>query len=243
MSAGSSPPAPPGFDGYADDYDSALNRGLAVSGEGREYFARRRIQWLAACLHRQGFHPGVVLDFGCGIGSATPLLRDLLGAERIIGVDTSGRSLEVARRDHGAPGVRFLPAERLPLDEPVDLVYCNGVFHHIAPALRGGVIDPIARTLRPGGWFSFWENNPWNPGTRYVMSRIPFDRDAVTLTPPEARGLLEAGGFAALRTDFLFVFPRPLGLLRVAEPLLSRLPLGAQYQILCRKPGPGGSDR
>jgi hypothetical protein len=38
MSTRSSPPSPPGFDGYADDYDSALNRGLAVSGEGREYY-------------------------------------------------------------------------------------------------------------------------------------------------------------------------------------------------------------
>jgi hypothetical protein len=40
------------------------------------------------------------------------------------------------------------------------------------------------------------ENNPWNPGTRYVMSRIPFDRDAIPLTPSAARHLLKR---AALR--------------------------------------------
>jgi SAM-dependent methyltransferase len=235
----STPPSPaldPSFDAYAEDYDAALNRGLAVSGEGREYFARGRVEWLSRCLGRRGFRPGVVLDFGCGIGSATPFLRDLLGAGRILGVDTSARSLAVARRLHGAGDAHFLTADELPLGEPVDLVYCNGVFHHIPPAARGEAVDRIARTLRPGGLFSFWENNPWNPGTRYVMSRIPFDRDAVTLPPPEARGLLARGGFEVLRTDFLFIFPRPLRALRVLEPLAAGLPLGAQYQVLCRRP-------
>ena len=68
------------------------------------------------------------------------------------------------------------------------------------------------------------------------MSRIPFDRDAIPLTPYEARHLLQAGGFEALRTDFLFIFPRMLRWFRGIEPLLSKLPLGAQYQVLCRKP-------
>jgi hypothetical protein len=98
-------------------------------------------------------------------------------------------------------------------------------------------VDYIYRSLRPGGWFALWENNPWNPGTRYVMSQCAFDRDAVTLTPPEAARLLQAGGLRVLRTDFLFVFPRFLKFLRVMEAGLARLPLGAQYQVLCRKPG------
>lgn len=68
------------------------------------------------------------------------------------------------------------------------------------------------------------------------MSRIPFDRDAITLAAPEARRLLRAAGFDILRTDFLFIFPRMLRWSRGIEPLISRLPLGAQYQVLCRKP-------
>ena len=94
----------------------------------------------------------------------------------------------------------------------------------------------VFRRLRPGGLFALWENNPWNPGTRYVMSRIPFDRDAVPLAPPEARRLVRACGFEVLRTDFLFLFPRALRLMRPLEARLSRLPLGAQYQVLCRRP-------
>jgi hypothetical protein len=26
--------------------------------------------------------------------------------------------------------------------------------------------------MRPGGVVALWENNPWNPATRYVMGRI-----------------------------------------------------------------------
>jgi hypothetical protein len=71
----------------------------------------------------------------------------------------------------------------------------------------------------PRGIFAFWENNPWNPGTRYVMSRIPFDRDAITVSAIEARGLLRAGGFEVIRTDFLFIFPKFLSWLLFMEPI------------------------
>ena len=62
-----------------------------------------------------------------------------------------------------------------------------------------------------------------------------FDRDAVTFTAPYARRLLRTGGFEILRTDFLFIFPRILSWLRCIEPFSSRLPFGAQHQVLCRK--------
>ena len=40
---------------------------------------------------------------------------------------------------------------------------------------------------------------------------------------------------SVLQTDFLFIFPHMLRGLRGLEPLVARLPLGAQYQILCCK--------
>jgi hypothetical protein len=67
------------------------------------------------------------------------------------------------------------------------------------------------------------------------MSRCAFDRDAIMLTPPEARALLRDGGFEILRTDFRFIFPRALHALRKIEDVVYRLPFGTQYQILCRK--------
>jgi SAM-dependent methyltransferase len=125
--------------------------------------------------------------------------------------------------------------EQLPA-EYIDLAFCNGVFHHIPVIDRLTAMKRVYSSLRPSGLFAFWENNPWNLATRYVMGRIPFDRDAVTLSPPAARRLLREGGFEVMRTDFLFFFPRHLSWLRSLEPRLTCLPLGAQYQILCRKP-------
>jgi SAM-dependent methyltransferase len=224
------------FDIYAEDYDTALARGISISGEKKDYFAQRRIEWLRDCLRLFSAPVIKLMDFGCGTASTSPLFFDLLGIKYFVGTDQSAKSLEVARRAHSSERTQFLQFDVFQPCGQFDLVFCNGVFHHIPPLERAAAIDYVLRSLRPGGFFAFWENNPWNPGTRYVMSRIPFDRDAITLSSAEARHLLLLGGFEILRTDFLFIFPRILRWCRWIEPFCSRVPLGAQYQILCRKP-------
>jgi len=220
------------FDAFAEDYDAALEKGLSVSGESKDYFAEKRVAWLKACLGSET--PETVLDFGCGTGSATPFLLEFLGAKKLIGVDVSERSLEVARKTYPEKTV-FETTTTFPPEGAVDVAYCNGVFHHIPREERAVAVELVYRALRPGGRFSFWENNPWNLGTQYVMWRIPFDRDAIKVPPPEAVRLLRAAGFTIERVDFQFVFPRSLGFLRGVEKYLAALPLGAQYQVLCRK--------
>ena len=223
------------FDGYAAQYDAALAEGISVSGEDKAYFARGRIAWLAHCLSKLAERPQSALDFGCGTGSAVPFLFELIGVGSLMGVDVSRQSLEVAQRANASARASFLQFHEYQPAERIDLAFCNGVFHHIPLDERAAAVGYIHRSIRRGGLFAFWENNPWNPGTKYVMSRIPFDKDAITLTPPEARRMLREAGFEVLSTSFLFIFPRPLSWLRSLEPLLSGLPLGAQYQVLCRK--------
>jgi SAM-dependent methyltransferase len=224
----------PVFDTYAQSYDRALAQGISVSGEEKEYFAEGRVRWLAGRLRELGERPRRILDFGCGTGTGARFLGAHFSEATVLGVDVSGPTLETARCAHGTERVRFCLMNDYQPGGDLDLAFCNGVFHHIPPASRADAVGVLRRSLRPGGVFAFWENNSWNPGTRYVMSRIPFDHDAITLTPPEARRLLSAGGFEVLRTDFLFVFPRVLGWLRVLEPRLACWPLGAQYLVLCR---------
>jgi SAM-dependent methyltransferase len=229
------------FDSFAHDYDQALNRGLALSGEDKSYFADGRVRWLSRCLRRMSFTPAMVLDYGCGTGTATRFLLEHLGCRRVLGLDLSERSLDVARREHaGLPAEFRLAADYRPAGT-IDLAFCNGVFHHIPPPDRPGAAGFIAACLRPGGLFAFWDNNPWNPGARWVMRRIEFDRDAQMLSAASARRLVESAGLRVMRTDYRFLFPRILSILRGIEPLVSRLPLGAQYQVLsCKDQRPGG---
>ena len=224
------------FDAYAAEYDAMLAHGISISGEDKNYFANGRAAWLARCLARLQKHPVTAMDFGCGTGSSTPFLLNELDLDSLLGVDASVESLAVAQRTYGSDRVRFVPLPEYHPTVPPDLVFCNGVFHHIPPEDRGAAVDFVYSSLRPGGLFAFWENNPWNPGTRYVMRRIPFDRNAITLSPPVARSLLRGRGFAVMRTDFLFFFPRRLSWLRPMEPHMTWVPMGAQYQILCQKP-------
>ena len=224
------------FDSYAHEYETALECGISISGENAMFFARRRIARLAKCLQQLRFVPETVLDFGCGTGRATTLFFETLGAQSVIGVDLSAKSLEVARQSHENMTVDFKLTDEHTPNGRIHLAYCNGVFHHLPPAERQSVVKYIADSLRPGGVFALWENNPWSPGARYVMSRIPFDRDAIMVWPNEARSLVESAGLHTIRTDYCFIFPRAMKALRRVEPYLARLPFGAQYQVLAQKP-------
>ena len=224
------------FDAYAARYDQELAEGLGLTGEGKEYYARGRMRWLAKRLREMGAaNPGTILDFGCGLGNGTPLFFEHLGAKRVVGVDVSDGLLDRAGAAFaGEPRVSFHRISAYEAPGSADVAFVNGVFHHIPPADRAQALAYVRRTLKPGGLFAFWENNPWNPGTRYIMSRVSFDANAITITPPKAQSMLRDAGFAIVRTDFLFYFPRALRLLRPLERALASLPLGGQYLVLCR---------
>ena len=224
------------FDSFATSYDEDLERGLALTGEDKLYYANERIAAVRRALDRMAVRPGRVLDFGCGTGTSVPLLRGLLGASYVLGLDPSAASLERARADVGGAGVEFASPEQRAPDGSFDLAFSNGVFHHIPIDQRADAIDYVLRSLTPGGLFAFWENNPINPGTRWVMRRVAFDRDALPVSAGEARRLLQRGGFEVERTSFHFFFPRLLKWLRGLEPLLRAVPLGGQYLIVGRRP-------
>ncbi len=224
------------FDEYSSAYEEALEQGISVSGENSIYFAKGRILWLKKILKRLGFSCQSVLDFGCGVGNSLPLLNDILPCPVVAGVDVSSQSIAQARMRFQDRGFILSTTDQWQMREPMDMAFCNGVFHHIPVADRAQCASWVHDRLRPGGLFALFENNPLNPGTRYIMSRIPFDRDAVTLMPWTTRALLRSAGFEIVRTDYLFFFPKLLAFMRSLEPALHRLPLGAQYLVLARKP-------
>jgi trans-aconitate methyltransferase len=225
--------SPAEFDRFVRSYDEDLAKSLAVTGESREFYAQKRIDWTAQRVAQLGHPVRRILDYGCGDGANVPMLAARFNAEHVLGVDVSAESIVIARQTNPAPGLEFRCTSQWTTDGTIDLAFTNGVFHHIPPAERLACLDAIRRALRSGGLFAFWENNPWNPGTQFVMSRCAFDEHAIKISPREAKKLLSRAGFKILRMDSLFYFPRPLSFLRPAETWLRRLPLGGQYLVLC----------
>ena len=224
------------FDRFATGYDEDLAKSLAVTGESREFYAQARIDWTAERVAELGCQPRDILDYGCGDGANSPMLRVRFKADHVLGVDVSTASIAVARQAAYGAGTSFLSTSEWRPGGAVDLAFSNGVFHHIPPAEREPCLGAIRQALRRGGLLALWENNPWNPGTHYVMAKCAFDENAIKISPRAARKLLVKSGFKILQTDSLFYFPRPLRGLRVAERWLSWLPLGGQYLVLCQNP-------
>jgi 2-polyprenyl-3-methyl-5-hydroxy-6-metoxy-1,4-benzoquinol methylase len=226
-------PDPDAFDLAADDYERLCSESLSVSGEGKHYFASGRVSFLRDWWTRQGrAAPALIVDVGCGVGDVAPLLAQAFPSARVLGVDPSVRSIGVALSRYASGAVSFGVSggpEHLAALGQADLVHLNGVLHHVPPPERRAFARSVRDLLRRGAIASVFENNPWNPGTRYVMARLPFDKDAVTLTARELREHFRHAGLAARTTEYLFYFPRALRRLRFLEPSLRRLPLGAQY--------------
>jgi len=230
------------FDSAAIAYEQQLQLGLSLSGEVADYFVRVRVAMLRSLLTQFDVRPPAnVLDFGCGVGNAAQSLLACNPIASLTGLDCSPESLAIAERKHDsfpsiADRVSWLHADQQLAPLSFDVAYTSGVFHHIEPSQRQAELSKIYNSLRLGGVVALFENNPWNPGTRLVMSRIPFDRDAICLSPSEARRRLRETGFAVLATRYLFFFPRVLSGLRRFESALSRFALGAQYVVLARRP-------
>lgn len=220
----------------ASRYDEMLHRGLKLSGEDKTYFMEGRVARLRE-LVAPDYAPKHILDFGCGTGDTSRRLLERFDGARVVGVDVSSGALDHARRHHGSDGISFLDVQALEAPAAFDLCYSNGAFHHIPPDQRPAVLQRLRELLRPGGLLAVFENNPWNPGTRMIMKRVPFDRDAQVVTSARMRQLVVDNGFElATPVRYLFVFPAALKRLRFTERRIERLPLGGQYLVLARRP-------
>ena len=225
------------FDAAAAAYFEQLEQGISLSGESADYFVEGRVSFLVEFLEQQmPLHDLQVLDFGCGVGSACRTLREQLRARLVTGIDCSAGSIDIAQQRYEGASYAWSVDGQSIASASMDVVYTSGVFHHIEPAQRQTELQNIYGWLKPGGYLALFENNPWNPGTKWVMSRIPFDAEAQCLTPGETRKRLVEAGFEVQVTRSLFYFPRLLSCLRPLEKLLSAIPLGAQYVVMARRP-------
>ena len=224
------------FDEVSSNYEEELERGICLSGEKSDYFAYNRVDHTAKLNAQFLAKSGKILDYGCGTGGSTKFLLDAFNPDNLFVTDPSERSLRILKKKYKLPQIQTIPVDSNISKLNCDICYCNGVFHHIPPKERNKAAKFVFDSLKEGGRFYFWENNPWNPATHWVMSRIPFDRDAIKVFPHQAVKLLHKVGFEIKLINYMFIFPRFLKILRPIEKLAHKLPLGCQYLVVAQKP-------
>jgi trans-aconitate 2-methyltransferase len=108
--------------------------------------------WAEAVLARLPLRGDeTVLDAGCGSGRVTAMLLERLPEGRVIAVDSAPSMVEHARVALPANRATVLCASltELVLDEPVDAVFSNAVFHWIAD--HDLLFERLHAALKPGG--------------------------------------------------------------------------------------------
>ncbi|MDE2813856.1 MAG: methyltransferase domain-containing protein [Gemmatimonadota bacterium] len=128
---------------YSVGYDERTAR--FFQGRTADTHARFLLEYLV---------PGMdLLDGGCGPGTITKGLAEIVAPGRVVGVDREQSQIDLARcLTAGSPTIEFRIDDLCSLtadDESFDVVFVHGVLEHIADPEKA--ISEIHRVLRPGG--------------------------------------------------------------------------------------------
>lgn len=218
------------FDAYRSSYAETVNDSIAFSGLKVDYFAKAKALRLLELISEKIGDPAKVsvLDVGCGVGTYQPLLRGHVGS--ISGADPSSECVAEARIANPGVDYRDFDGDVLPFeDNSVDVSFAICVMHHVPPAHWPSFTREMARVTRPGGIVAIFEHNPLNPLTRHIVSRCPFDADAVLLSKRTTEKHLREAGLSGVGGRYILAVPAIDGFMRKVDDALSILPFGAQY--------------
>ena len=202
-------------------------------------------EWAALVLDRPPLEGHeTVLDAGCGSGRVTRMLLERLPDGRVVAVDSARSMVEHAREVLDERATVFCAdLAQLELDEPVDAVFSNAVFHWVPDHER------MFAALRPGGVLVAQCGGAGNIArfhaiARKVGSRAPFAPHFDGWPGPwnfagaeETAERLAAAGFDPVETS-LEPYPvrpdRPADFLRAVclGPHLDRLPEDLRTRFL-----------
>jgi SAM-dependent methyltransferase len=225
------------FDLLADEYRVQHKQNVTITGESPEYFSEYKIADLAGWLNRKKLPVNKVLDFGSGIGNSLPYFRKYFPESEISCADVSSRSIEIAQsRFPGQENYVLIDQDiQLPTASQ-DVVFSACVFHHIPHEEHLHWLAELRRVTKPGGVLAIYEHNPLNPLTVRAVNTCPLDVNARLIRGATMSKRALTAGWEDAHVDYKLFFPAMLAALRPMERHLVWLGLGAQYQMMARKP-------
>lgn len=217
------------FDDYAEEYDDInANIGTFFSKDSG-YFNEYKVKIVASALSSE---PKSILEYGCGVGKNIEFLLKHFKNSKIYGCDISQKSIDIARRNY--PSVNVFLCDKIP-EKKFDFVFISNVYHHVPISERENVTKEIYKLLEDDGTGFVFEHNPYNPITRRIVDKCPYDKDAHLLSMKDLLSLYSKNGFIVQKKKFTLFFPEILKCLWGIEKYIGFIPLGGQYYIQFRK--------
>lgn len=211
--------------GYHELIDDSLKTNLCG---GSDFFLNQKVTLLDQTIFKES-RPSTHLDLGCGEGELCQKLKPKLSFS--YGLDVSKGMLKKAIHDVAIYDGHHLPFK----DNSFDLITCICVYHHIPPSDRLNFSQEVLRVLKPEGSFIIFEHNPFNPLTRWIVSRTPVDQNAILVKSSEFKKQY-LYQFIQHRQQYYLFFPKKLSWLEKAlYPILKFIPLGGQYLYWVKK--------
>lgn len=116
-----------------------------------------------------------ILDLACGEGYYSRILKSL-GARRVVGVDLSSKMIDLARASEreSAAGIEYVVGDAITFtpDEPFDIVTAAYLLNYADTQEKLlAMCRTVSRSLRPGGRFVTFNNNPAQAPHRFAATR------------------------------------------------------------------------
>jgi 2-polyprenyl-3-methyl-5-hydroxy-6-metoxy-1,4-benzoquinol methylase len=222
-------------DNYADGLNDNVTRAMGLFGGYRSASILYKKEYVNAIISRFSFRINTVLDFGCGTGLYTKLLKEIFPHADIYGCDVSGEAIKIAKND--VPGCRFdqiIDKSDLAgkYGRKFDLVFINCVLHHIPHDEHISWLRALKSTIRNGGvGIIIFEMNPYNPLVQIMQKKNKvMEEHAVLLKPGYCKAMMNEI-FGNATGTYTFLFPWRKMIFKKIEHLCGRLPFGAQYYV------------
>lgn len=219
------------FDDFSNSYNAELGNNLnKIPLQGDiSFFAKHKIEILSEKFSANESYN--ILDFGCGIGRNIPYLSDFFPKSNIYGTDISLQCLNYAKLMY--PNANFFELDTVPVAK-FDIILVADVLHHVNDSDINDLIIKLCSIRSNNSAIVVFEQNPYNPITRYLVNTCPFDKNVRLLSLTATQELFLNHGLIMKDSGYCFFFPSSFKRLYSIESKISKIPVGGKYFAIFR---------